>query len=86
MQTIVDVQIKKTTSNTVASYSLPLNEEVQYKIYNSSGKLVFSKSIILINTNSKVLEDLDVSHLPQGFYLLDISTGNKLIKQINITI
>jgi hypothetical protein len=87
MLTNVDVQIKKTISNIVASCGIPPNEEVHYKIYNSSRKLVFSKSIIMINTDGKVLEDLDVSHLPHGNYQLDISTGtNKPLKKIDITI
>lgn len=86
MHTTVDIQIKKTTSDTVARCSLPVNEEVQYKIYNSEHKLVFSKTIILINTSSKVTEGLDVSSLQKGNYTLEISTNNKSVKKLNITI
>lgn len=85
---MVDVVIKKTVSNTVLSRNIPVNEEVHYKLYNNAGKLVYSKSILLLNTDSKTNEDLDLSHLPPGNYELNVllgETGNRLEK-IKITI
>ncbi len=86
MQTSVEVQLKKTTSNTVASCLVPVNEEVHYKIYGPENRLVFSKSIIILHPNGKTLEDLDISNLPAGMYTLDISTNKQLLKKIIITI
>jgi hypothetical protein len=84
----VQVQIKKTVSNTVLSRRLPLNKEVHYTIYNSSKKTLYSKTIMLVNAPENVLEDLDLSHLPAGNYTLCITAGstNKILEQINITL
>lgn len=84
----VQVQVKRTVSNTVLSRKLPTNEEVHYKIYDSSGKLMYSKTIVLVNAPENVLEDLDLSHLAAGNYTLNITTGDREenLEQIKITI
>ena len=82
----VDVQLNRTTSNTVLSRSLPVNEELHYQLYNSAGKLVFSKSIIMINAGERLIEKLDVSHLPSGRYTLTVTSGNEILEKIQITL
>lgn len=84
--TILQVQIKKTVTNTVLQRQLPVNKELHYKIYNSNETLVFSKSIIIVNAEKKMLEDLDISHLPPGKYELQISSGTQNIETIHLTI
>ncbi len=86
MQTTVAIQLKKVTSNTIGTCSIPVNETIHYKIYSAAGQLVFSKSIIMINTEGSVMEDLDVSELPEGNYQLIISTEDKSLKNISITV
>lgn len=82
----VDVQLYRTTSNTVLSRSMPVNEELHYQLHNSLGKLVFSKSIMLINAGERLIEKLDVSHLPAAQYTLTITSGNEILEKIQITL
>ncbi len=82
----VDVQLNRTTSNTVLSRNLPVNEELHYQIHSESGKLVFSKSIIMINAGERLTEKLDISHLPAAAYTLTITSANEILEKIQITL
>ena len=82
----VDVQINRMVSNKVLSGSLPVNEDIWYKMYDVAGTLVFSKSIIIINAEGRIAENLDVSHLPAGTYQLTVSTIEKILQKISVTI
>ncbi len=86
MQAKVDVQIKKIISNFIISYTIPAGEEVNYQIQNRNNIVVFSKSIIMLNAAEKIIEEIDVSHLPEGIYTLKIFTNTKAVKELSFTI
>ena len=85
---IVDVLITKTVSKNIVTINLPANAEVHYKLFNTEGKLAFSKSILMVNNSGKVDEDLNLSDLAEGEYVLKVLVGDtkQEIETIKITI
>lgn len=85
---IVDVVITKTISKNIVTINLPANAEVHYKLFNAEGKLVFSKSILMVNNSGQVSEDLNLSALAEGQYTLKVLLGDskKEIENIKINI
>ena len=57
----------------------PAKKEVNIKIFNNMGQLVFSKNIYPIRNDLN--EIIDVSSLPKGIYLMKITNNNKYFKE-----
>lgn len=84
----VDVLITKIINQNIVTINIPTNAEVHYKLFNASEKLVFSKSIIMVNNSGKIAEDLNLSSLAGGEYRLIVLLGDskKEIENIKIVL
>lgn len=83
---IVDVLITKVINKNIVTINIPTNAEVHYKLFNAEGKLVFSKSILMVNNSGKVAEDLNLSSLAEGQYRLIVLLGDSKKEIENIEI
>ncbi len=82
----VEIQLFRKIINTVLSSSIPMHEEVHYQLHDSAGKLACSKSIIMVNTNGTMQEQLDISHLPSGTYEVSIKSGGEVLARKTVII
>ena len=89
--------VRDVAQNTIAIYPNPINEwlivnasinpstKLEIKIYDSVGRVVFSKEPI-VNSSGQWNAKIDSSHLPSGMYMIQFINGNtsetmKLIKE-----
>lgn len=81
-ETNLSVYPNPTTGITTVIVELSLNTESQIEIYNLSGSLVQSERLIVTSGDTK--QQIDISNLPSGVYLLKVSSNNisKTIKLI----
>ncbi|HNP53976.1 MAG TPA: T9SS type A sorting domain-containing protein [Ferruginibacter sp.] len=86
MYASIDIQLIQTSCNPLMHCRIPVNEPVEYRIYNAGGQLVFSKTSFLINPTNTTEEQIDVSRLPPGEYELQIKSRTQSIQHISFNL
>jgi hypothetical protein len=74
-ETNLSVYPNPTTGITTVSLELILNTESKIEIYNLSGSLVQSEKLIITSGDTK--QQIDISNLPSGIYLLKVIANNE---------
>jgi hypothetical protein len=74
-ETNLSVYPNPTTGITTVSLELILNTESKIEIYNLSGSLVQSEKLIITSGDTK--QQIDISNLPSGVYVLKVIANNK---------
>lgn len=78
-QAALDIWPNPSISGTFVSVDIPYESPVNLELYNSEGRLIRTLLAVQAVNNEAVTQYLDAANLPNGLYLLRLTTGRETV-------